>query len=253
MQRLYRNKFKIMMHVLTHSVLFSVLCALMLTFYCSATDQQQLKLTDREAEDASQQTFTEEEEFVPETEPVPNSTIVPATPQFVVRLPDKNLLCFSIDGYELFTYNLITSSYLVMNGFLNLTSFQPHKMNNYNQTRGFNDIGVIVKAVDKRIKVGKRFFKHVVYGGKKKAVMEGFGEVDLNKGAITFSLMNGHSNIESQQSPHEKFRVILDKPRTNILAVASNGNTFNVYVEDCLGLVKVDMHGIIGNGFSLLN
>ena len=245
MQRLYRAKFKIMLHVLTHSVVFSVLCTLMLTFYCMATDQQQLTLADRDIED-NQLTITEEEEFIPETQPVPNSTITPATPQFVVRLPDKSLLCFSFEGYELFSYNLITSNYLVLNGFLNLTSIRSHKQEQYNQTRGFNDIGVIVKAVDKRIKVGRRFFKHLVYGGKKKAIMEGFGEVDMNKGAVTFSLQNGHSNIESQQSPHEKFRVILDKPRTDIVAVASNGNTFNVYVEDCLGLVKVDMHGLIG-------
>ncbi len=241
MQRLYRAKFKIMIHVLTHSVVFSLLCTLTLTFYSMAADQDQLSMADQEIMEGQPDAT---EEFIPATQHVPNATIIPATPQFVVRLPDKNLLCFSFEGYELFSYNLITSSYLVLNGFLNLTSIHSHTQ--YNQTRGFNNIGVIVKAVDKRIKVGRRFFKHLIYGGKKKAIMEGFGEVDMNKGAITFSLLNGHSNIESQQSPHEKFRVILDKPKTDILAVASNGNTFNVYVEDCSGLVKVDIHGLIG-------
>ena len=242
MRRLYRAKFRIMMHVLTHSVVFSVLCTFTLTVYCMATEQPQLQVSDQLNLDV--ESYEEEEEFIPATELVPNSTIIPATPQFVVRLPDKNLLCFSFEGYELFSYNLITSSYLVVNGFLNLTSIKDTVQ--YNQTRGFNDIGVIVKAVDKRIKVGRRFFKHLVYGEKKKAIMEGFGEVDLNKGSITFGLMDGHSNIESQQSPYEKFRVVLDKPKTDILAVARNRHTFNVYVEDCSGLVKVEMHGLIG-------
>lgn len=174
----------------------------------------------------------------------PNSTIIPYSPQFVVKLPDKNLLCFSVEGYELFTYNLITSSYLVLNGFLRVA--ESGNTDPYSQTRGFGDIGVIVKAIDKRVRGGKRFFKHLIYGEKKKAIMEGFGEMDLNKGAIAFSLQKGHSNIESQQSPHEKFRISLDKPKADVLAVSSNGHTFNVYVEDGSGLVGIDTHGLIG-------
>lgn len=114
------------------------------------------------------------------------------------------------------------------------------------QIRGFGDVGMMIKAVDRRIKVGRRYFKHLIYGEKKKAIMEGFGEVDMNKGAIAFSLLNGHSNIESQQSPHEQFRLTLDKPQTDILIISSNGHTFNVYVEDCSGLVGIDMHGLLG-------
>lgn len=171
------------------------------------------------------------------------------SPQFVVRLPDKNLLCFSIEGYELFTYNLITSNYLVLNGFVNLTTGRGGGEGRPSpQMRGFGDIGIIVKAVERRVKAGRRFFKHLIHGGKKKAIMEGFGEVDIKQGAITFSLMNGHSNIESQKSAHEQFRLILDKPKTNILLISHNGNTFNVYVEDCSGLVTIDMHGLIGEG-----
>jgi hypothetical protein len=176
--------------------------------------------------------------------PAPNSTILPSSPQFVVTLPDKNLLCFSIEGFELFTYNLITSNYLVLNGFLNVTSMSA--VDGFSQMRGFVDIGMIIKAVDRRLKVGKRFIKHFIYGEKKKAVMQGFGEVDLNRGAISFAMKNGHSNIESQQSAHEQFRLTLDKPKTDILIISSNGHTFNVYVEDCSGLIGMDMHGVIG-------
>lgn len=176
--------------------------------------------------------------------PAPNSTVLPNSPQFVVRLPDKNLLCFSIEGFELFAYNLITSNYLVLNGFLNLTSIP--EIDGVSQIRGFGDVGMIIKAVDRRIKMGKRFFKHLIYGEKKKAIMQGFGEVDLKRGAISFSLLDGHSNIESQQSPHEMFSLTLDKPQTNIVIISSNGHTFNVYVEDCTGLLGIDMHGLIG-------
>lgn len=180
---------------------------------------------------------------VPEP-PVPNSTVLPSSPQFVVRLPDKNLLCFSVEGFELFTYNLITSNYLVLNGFLNLTSIPV--VDSFSQIRGFGDVGMIIKAVDRRIKVGRRFFKHLIYGERKKAIMQGFGEVDMNRGAIAFSLLDGHSNIESQQSANEQFRLTLDKPQTDIVIISSNGHTFNVYIEDCTGLLGIDMHGLIG-------
>lgn len=176
--------------------------------------------------------------------PLANSTVLPHSPQFVVRLPDKNLLCFSIEGFELFTYNLITSNYLVLNGFLNLTSIPA--VDGFTQMRGFGDIGMIIKAMDRRIKAGKRFFKHLIYGERKKAIMQGFGEVDMKGGAILFSLKDGHSNIESQQSAHEQFRLKLDKPQADIFIVSNNGHTFNVYVEDSTGLVGIEMHGLIG-------
>lgn len=176
----------------------------------------------------------------------PKPTVLPASPRFVVKLPDQHLLCFSIEGYELFTYNLITSNYLVLNGFLNVTPTQAKDAGGYNKTRGFVDFGMIIKAVDRRVKSGKRFFKHLIYGEKKKAVLGGFGEVDMKNGAITFSLDNGHSNIESQDSPHEKFKLVMDKPRADVEVVSSNGHTFDVYVEVSAGLVGIDMHGLIG-------
>lgn len=177
------------------------------------------------------------------------STILPSSPQFVVRLPDQNLLCFSIEGYELFSYNLITSNYIVLNGFLNVTTTSSSINTDtgaYNKTRGFSNIGMIIKAVDRRVRAGKRFFRHTIYGEKKKAILGGFGEVDMNKGAITFTLDNGHSSIESQQSPHEQFRLVMDKPKTEVLLISSNGHTYNVYVEGSSGLVGIDMHGLIG-------
>ena len=189
----------------------------------------------------------EKEEEVSPTDPLPpNSTIIPNSPQFVVRLPDSNLLCFSIEGYELFTYNLITSNYLVLNGFLNLTAIPEEEEDGYSQIRGFGNVGVIVKAVERRIKRGKRYFQHQIYGEKKKAIMQGFGEVDMRKGSIAFSLENGHTNIESQESAHEQFRLTLDKPKSDIILISTNSHTFNVYVEDCSGLVGIDVHGLIG-------
>lgn len=183
------------------------------------------------------------------TEP-PRTTILPDSPQFVVKLPDKHLLCFAIEGYEMFTYNLITSNYLVLNGFVTIGPSTGSKDVAtdmvYNKTRGFGDIGMIVKAVDRRVRAGKRFFRHTIYGERKKAVLGGFGEVDLNKGAITFAVTDGRSSIESQQSPHEEFRLVMDKPKMEIVMVSTNGHTYNVYVEDGSGLLGVDTHGIIG-------
>ena len=178
------------------------------------------------------------------TEP-PKSPVLPNSPQFVVKLPDQHLLCFSIEGYESFTYNLITSPSLVLNGYLSVTPSSSTDTE-YNKTRGFSDIGMTIKTVDRRVRAGKRYFRHTIYGEKKKAILGGFGEVDINKGSITFSLKDGHSNIESQQSAQESFRLVMDKPLTDILMVSSNGQTYNVYVEDTSGLVHIDIHGLIG-------
>ena len=211
-------------YCLTRLLLLSVVCLCLLSL-CTVT------------------AVTSEPEFLEEKPPP--SDILPNSPRFILKLPDNNLLCFSIEGCELFTYNLITSKYLVLNAFLNLTSL--HLLDQpYNKTRGFSDIGFIIKSVDKRVRGGKRFFKHLIYGERKRAVMDGFGEVDITKGAVTFTLRNGHSNIESQVSDHETFRVVLDKPKCNIVVVSSNGHTFNAYIEDGVGLLGVNMHGLIG-------
>lgn len=180
-------------------------------------------------------------------------TVIPDSPRFIVKLPDNNLLCFAIDGFELFTFNLITSSYLVVNGFLNLTEVKNIDKSLYTNStdsavfsRGFSDIGMLVKAVDTRWKGGKRVFKHVVNGGKMKASLEGFGEMDIHKGSILFSIDKGHSNIESQESRYETFRVAMDKPVLDLKAVSGDGHTFSVYVDDSTGLHSIGIHGLIG-------
>ena len=127
----------------------------------------------------------------------------------MVTLPDGNLLCFGIEGYELFTYNILTSPSLTVNGFLNATRLESGGV-----IRGHTDVGFIIKTADRRVKKGTRLFKNVVYGDRKKAVMDGFGEVDINKGAMTFSVTaQGHSDIESEEAEHEQFRIILDNPK----------------------------------------
>lgn len=188
-----------------------------------------------------------------------NSTILQNSPRFVVKLPDKNLLCFSFEGYEFFTYNLITSNYLVLNGYLSLASISGGDDDEEEEdvddvegskVRGFRDLGVIIKVVDKRIKGGKRIFKHQLYGEKKKVFLEKFGEVDIKKGAITFSISEGRSNIESRGSPYEEFRIMGDAPKFDIVALSTNGHTFNICVEGDAGLIGIDSHGLIGELFS---
>jgi len=76
--------------------------------------------------------------------------------------------------------------------------------------------------------------------------MGGFGEVDLNNGAVTFTVNEGRSSIESQQSARETFQVVMDKPRMDVLMASDNGHTFNVYVEDGSGLVGIETGGILG-------
>ena len=180
-------------------------------------------------------------------------TVIQGSPRFIVKLPDDNLLCFAINGFELFTFNLITSSYLVVNGFLNVTEVNNIDKSLYTNStdsavflRGFSDIGMLVKAVDTRWKGGKRVFKHVVNGGKMKAALEGFGEMDMRKGSILFSVDKGHSNIESEESKYETFRVVMDKPALDLKAVSDDGHTFSVYVDDSTGLRSIGIHGLIG-------
>ena len=116
-----------------------------------------------------------------ESSPVRN--IDDYTPRFVVKLSDGNLFCFAIEGYELFTYNLLTCSYISVNTFLNVSQYEDGSWR-----RGHTDIGFMIKALDSRVKSGKRLFKAVVDGRNKKAMMENFGEVDMKKGSVTFSV-----------------------------------------------------------------
>lgn len=186
--------------------------------------------------------------------PSEDSDVLTDSPRFVIRLPDNNLLCFAIDGFELFTYNLITSHYLVVNGFLDLAEYRHKDPSSPTMKKGFTEVGVIIRSVDKRMKGGSRVFKHRVSGPKKKAFLEKFGEVDIHGGAVVFGLdKDGHSSIESEQAKHETFQVKLDKPKMVVKAVSGDGNTFTVYLEDSSGLTSTGSHGLLGNWFVALS
>lgn len=179
--------------------------------------------------------------------PTEDSDVLTDSPRFVVRLPDNNLLCFAIDGFELFTYNLITSHYLVVNGFLDLAEYRHKDPSGPTMKKGFTEVGVIIRSIDKRMKGGSRVFKHRVSGPKKKAFLEKFGEVDIHGGAVVFGLdKDGRSSIESEQAKHETFQVKLDKPKVVVKAVSGDGNTFRVYLEDSSGLTSTGSHGLLG-------
>jgi hypothetical protein len=187
------------------------------------------------------------EPFTDGDPPPSDSHILRDSPRFVVRLPDNNLLCFAIDGFELFTYNLITSHYLVINGFLDLAEYRHKDPPGPTLKKGFTEVGVIIRSIDKRMKGGSRVFKHRVSGPKKKAFLEKFGEVDIHGGAVVFGLDGeGHSSIESEQAKHEMFQVKLDKPKVVIKAVSGDGKTFSIYVEDSSGLISTGSHGLLG-------
>lgn len=191
-----------------------------------------------------------------ESQPWKQSRIVISdSPRFIVKLPNDTLLCFSINGFELFTFNLITSNYLVLNAFLNLTEARGVNKKLYTNltdpdatvlVRGFSDVGILVKAVDHKWKGGKRVFKHMVLGRKMKAMLDGFGEIDMHHGSVLFGINQGHTNIESQESRYETFRVTMDKPLLDLRAVSSDGSTFAVYVDDSSGLRMIGVHGLIG-------
>lgn len=167
--------------------------------------------------------------------------IPPDTPRFVVRLYDGHLLCFGIDGFELFTYNIITSGNLVVNAFMNVSQNEDETW-----TRGHTDLGFVIRVNDDRVKSGVRLFKAVVDSRKRRAIMGGFGEVDMHNGAITFTVRGAHSDIESQEARNEMFRVVIDQPVAEVRAVSPDGNFFEFYVDDCSGLCQVETHGLIG-------
>ena len=189
-----------------------------------------------------------DEPFIDSEPPPSDSDVLTDSPRFVVRLPDNNLLCFAIDGFELFTYNLITSRYLVVNGFLDLAEYRHKDTSGPTLKKGFTEVGMIIRSVDKRMKGGSRVFKHRVSGPKKKAFLEKFGEVDIHGGAVVFGLdQEGHSSIESEQAKHEMFQVKLDKPKVVVKAVSGDGNTFSIYLEESSGLISTGSHGLLGN------
>ena len=128
-----------------------------------------------------------------------------------------------------------------MNAFLNISENESGEW-----TRGFTDIGFLIKVLDKRVKSGVRLLKSSFDSRKKKAILSGFGEVDMHNGAITFAIEEGHSNIESEESEHEQFRVILDKPVVDVRAISADGKFFNIYVDDNTGLGTIETHGLVG-------
>lgn len=189
----------------------------------------------------------EEPEAVSSDLPPSISDVLADSPRFVVKLPDNNLLCFAIDGFELFTYNLITSPYLVVNGFLDLVEYSHGDKPGPSKKKGFTEVGVIINSIDRRMKGGHRLFKHKASGPKMKAFLEKFGEVDIRHGAVSFALdQEGHSSIENEQAKHETFQVMLDKPKVVVKAVSGDAHTFNVYVTNTSGLVSSGCHGLVG-------
>lgn len=187
-----------------------------------------------------------------DSEPSSDSNVLTDSPRFVVRLPDNNLLCFAIDGFELFTYNLITSRYLMVNGFLDVAEYRHKDPSSPTLKKGFTEIGVIIRSIDKRMKGGSRMFRHSISGPKKKAFLEKFGEVDIHGGAVVFGVdQEGHSSIESEQAKHETFKVKLDKPKVIVKAVSGDGHTFSVYVEESSGLISTGSNGLLGNLFTI--
>lgn len=179
--------------------------------------------------------------------PPSDSDVLVDSPRFVVRLPDNNLLCFAIDGFELFTYNLITSRYLVVNGFLNLTKYRHRDKPGPSMKKGFTEVGMVIRSIDRRVRGSSRIFKHRVNGPRKKAFLEKFGEVDIHQGAVVFAVdEEGHSSIESEQARHETFQVILEKPKVTVKVVSGDGDSFNVYIENSSGLVISGCNGLIG-------
>ena len=194
-----------------------------------------------------QSSLSEDEDFSSSELPPPASDVLVDSPRFVVKLPDNNLLCFAIDGFELFTYNLITSPYLVVSGFLDMADYRHGNKTGPSRKKGFTEVGVTIHSIDRRLKGGSRLFRHSVSGPKKKAFLEKFGEVDIRHGAVVFSLdQAGRSSIENEQAKHETFQVTMEKPQVSVKAVSGDGQTFNIYVTNTSGLVSSGCHGLIG-------
>ena len=109
-----------------------------------------------------------------DTPPPAHPPISDHLPRFIVSLPDTNLFCFSIEGFELFSYNLLSTPQLHVNSFFNITRTPDGEW-----VRGGTDLGFLLKIKDDRVKNRQRVFKIKVYGAEKKAEFAGFGQVDM--------------------------------------------------------------------------
>lgn len=91
----------------------------------------------------------------PESAPQMNPAVPDNQPEFVIPLNGgKELLCLSVLGYELFTYNLLSSPFLHVNSFVNVS-----RLGDGRWERGHRDLGFLVKIRDERVKSGVRTFK----------------------------------------------------------------------------------------------
>ena len=66
-------------------------------------------------------------------------------------------------------------------------------------------------------------------------------------GEVEFSVdSEGHSNIESSESPHEQITVTMETPLVKVWGVSTDRVTYNVYITESSGLIDIPTHGILG-------
>ena len=72
-------------------------------------------------------------------------------------------------------------------------------------------------------------------------------------GEVEFSVdREGHSSIESSESPNEQITITMETPLVKVWGVSRDRVTYDVYITESSGLIDIPTHGILGGFLALL-
>ena len=153
-------------------------------------------------------------------------------PSLISWTYDSFPLCYDINVPPQFSYNLVSTPFLSVNGFLNSSS-----------SKYITHVGFIVRS--KGIAGFMRIFRGWVDGVKKYVNVENLGEFDLQNSRVEFSLQNGQAHVNSEVS-HDMsvFRLCLQEPLIEVL-IMEKGRLI-VQLMNTRSLKDISIHGIMG-------
>ena len=147
-------------------------------------------------------------------------------------------LCYSIMMYPYFAYNLITSPFLVLNGYIN---------NSVSGTEvGITQVGFVIQL--KGVGGATRVFRGWVDGRRVRLGIEEFGEMDLQGSRVELLLIGGQAHVNSEVSipTQSQFVLHLSQPLISIQVEVLNDGFVRTTLLDIKGLRDTSTHGLLG-------
>lgn len=147
-------------------------------------------------------------------------------------------LCYDIMMYPYFAYNLITSPFLVLNGYVN-NSISGIEV-------GITQVGFVVQL--KGVGGATRVFRGWVDGRRVRLSIDEFGEMDLQGSRVELLLVGGQAHVNSEVTipTLSQFVLHLSQPSISIQVEVLNDGLVRTTLLDIKGLRGTSTHGLLG-------